>query len=281
MNELASPRREAIVELEKELEQHKMAISQAFLVEVRSGIADVQDDLNTVKEGVSTVRVEVASVQKEVRTLRHNDDEDKNKQLLDKLLPPADSRFYGKVTCLEGTRKSVLDAIDNWVRDRSVPAEAASPGTPRVLSRLFWLHGVAGCGKSTIAASICQRLSSRLTGSFFCKRDQDERRNGVRLLWAIAFYLAQANVAYKEQLLIHLREADILLDLDLDTQVNRLIIQPLKAASNNGTLTSALVVIDALDECDDHDKVAQILAKIILLAPWVKFIVTSRDIPGN
>lgn len=271
VNELASPRREAIVELEEELEQHKMAIAQAFLVEVRSGIADVQYGVDEVKEGVSTARIEVAAVQKDVQTLRSNVDEEKNKKLLDKLLPPADSRFYGKVACLEGTRTNILDAIERWVHADNSDAQAVPP-------RLFWLHGVAGCGKSTVAVSVCQRLASQLAGSFFCKRDQDERRSGVRLFWAIAFYLAQVNATYREKLLVPLREADTLLDLDLDTQVNRILIQPLTGARDNPT-TSAFIVIDALDECNDSERVTQNLTRVLEIAPWVRFIMTSRDLP--
>ena len=278
MNEMASPRREAIIELEEELERHKIAISQAFLVEVRSSIADVQDDVNNMKEGVSTIQVDVSAIQRDVLTSRRNDEEERNKQLLDKLLPPADSRFYGKPACLEGTRRSILDPIDVWVRDTSTPNNDDNSGARTVPSRLFWLHGVAGCGKSTIAASVCQKLGSRLTGSFFCKRDQDERRDGVRLFWAIAFYLAQVNAPYRDQLLIPLGEADALLDLDLDTQVSRILIQPLTDAGNNIS-SSALIVIDALDECSDSERVTQNLTRVLENAPWARFIMTSRDLP--
>ncbi|EPT00546.1 hypothetical protein FOMPIDRAFT_80560, partial [Fomitopsis schrenkii] len=176
---------------------------------------------------------------------------------------------------------SVLDAIGSWVRGTSVPEATGSLDTRSTSSRLFWLHGVAGCGKSTVAASVCRRLAGerQLAGSFFCKRDQDSRRNGVRLFWALAFYLAQVNTAFREQLLKPLREVDTLLDLDLDTQVNRILIQPLMGMVHNETAASALVVIDALDECNDSEKVARNLARIVESAPWVRFVLTSRDLP--
>ncbi|EPT00541.1 hypothetical protein FOMPIDRAFT_1016395 [Fomitopsis schrenkii] len=279
VKELASPRRESVIELETELEQHKGAISQAFLVEVRGGITEVQNGVDDVKEGVSTVRLEVAAIHQDVQVLGHNDDEEKNERLLAKLLPPDDSRFYGKVACIEGTRMSVLDSIRSWFCGAPPPQDTESLATRSMSSRLFWLHGVAGCGKSTIAASVCHMLAGQLAGSFFCKRDQDSRRNGVRLFWAIAFYLARVNVTFREQLLKQLREVDTLIDVDLDTQVNRLLIQPLKGVVHNETSDSALVVIDALDECSNSENVARTLARIVESTPWVRFVVTSRDLP--
>ncbi|EPT00540.1 hypothetical protein FOMPIDRAFT_1085291, partial [Fomitopsis schrenkii] len=152
---------------------------------------------------------------------------------------PEDSRCYGKVSCLEGTRVSILEAIGSWFCGTSIPQDTESLDTHSMPSRLFWLHGVAGCGKSTIAASVCRRLEGQLAGSFFCKRDQDSRRNGVRLFWAIAFYLAKVNTAFREQLLERLRDSETLLDLTLEMQVDRILIQPLKAVAHP---TTALVV---------------------------------------
>lgn len=259
--------------LEDDLEKHKAAISQAFLIEVREGIADVQSGVDNVNEGVSAVGKELVDVHEEVHNIRQNED----KKLLDKLLPPDDSRFYGKVSCLEGTRMSILEAISSWFCGTSLPQDTESLDTRSMPSRLFWLHGVAGCGKSTIAASVCNMHAGSLAGSFFCKRDQDSRRNGVRLFWAIAFYLAKANDDFKEQLLERLRDSETLLDLTLETQVDRILIQPLEAVTHP---TTALVVIDALDECNDSDKVARNLAKVVKSAPWVCFVVTSRNLPG-
>ena len=47
--------------------------------------------------------------------------------------------------CLKGTRRAVLDTIEFWTRDPSK-------------SPVYWLNGLAGTGKSTIAKTIAERL---------------------------------------------------------------------------------------------------------------------------
>ena len=51
-------------------------------------------------------------------------------------------------------------------------------------SPVYWLKGVAGCGKSTIAQTFAERSAARkqLVASFFCSRDFPDRRN-LRLIF--------------------------------------------------------------------------------------------------
>jgi adenylylsulfate kinase-like enzyme len=49
--------------------------------------------------------------------------------------------------CMEGTRRQLLDDIVSW---------AEAPTAPVV----FWLNGMAGTGKSTIARSICEYIAT-------------------------------------------------------------------------------------------------------------------------
>ena len=72
-----------------------------------------------------------------------------------------DSRLQGRRRkCIEGTRKELLDRIMEWSR---------SAGGKHI----FWLHGMAGTGKSTISLTIAHQLSEarRLGASFFFSRD--------------------------------------------------------------------------------------------------------------
>ena len=85
---------------------------------------------------------------------------------------PGRSSSYGKSGCLPGTRMTVLTDLITW-------AKGSSEGG----KRLFWLHGVAGCGKSAVAASIFSLLMGEVrAGAFFCSRDEAEGRNPTRLL---------------------------------------------------------------------------------------------------
>ena len=59
-----------------------------------------------------------------------------------------------------------MDEIELWTRDFDKPP-------------VYWLNGLAGTGKTTIAKTIAERTfaDGRLGASFFCSRDFDDRRN--------------------------------------------------------------------------------------------------------
>lgn len=240
--------------LRRQLDHYKATISQSFLVEIKS-------DINVIKAGVGAMNAAVDS-------MRGHGVAKEERELLTKLVPPDASLFTGKPTCLPGTRLSVLKGIHAWVHDVSKP------------SRLFWLYGVAGCGKSTVAASICSRLGVNLLGSFFCKRDQDERRNPVRLIWSVAFFLAEANDIFRDAVLDALRDPKAFVNMDLTSQFELVIAKPLKATANVQVSKPSVIVIDALDECDSHDNVARLLAETVQLCSWLLVVVTSRNLPG-
>ncbi|KAI0057578.1 hypothetical protein BV25DRAFT_1812228, partial [Artomyces pyxidatus] len=50
--------------------------------------------------------------------------------------------------CLPGTRARYLARIDDWICDLNQPS-------------VFWLNGVAGVGKSTIATEVAARLHAQ------------------------------------------------------------------------------------------------------------------------
>src|SRR5262245_1192451 len=68
--------------------------------------------------------------------------------------------------CLPNTRTELLHHIQQWAQDRN--------GKP-----IFWLSGMAGTGKSTIARTIAQLFTDQhqLGASFFFKRGEGERGN--------------------------------------------------------------------------------------------------------
>jgi len=82
--------------------------------------------------------------------------------------------------CLKGTREAVLDEIECWTRDFS-------------RQPIYWLNGLAGTGKSTIAQTIAERMfaDGQLGGSFFCSRDFEGRRNLQLIFPTLAVQLAR------------------------------------------------------------------------------------------
>ena len=61
--------------------------------------------------------------------------------------------------CLPGTREVLLDRIYEW-------------GDSRDDRAVFWLHGPAGSGKTSIAMTVAEKYAkkNRLVGSFFFSR---------------------------------------------------------------------------------------------------------------
>ena len=242
-----SSRKERVDALQKKLNECRRTMTHAFLI-------DVKEDTVTLLKAVDAIWTQELTKEERER--------------LEKLVGPEGSQFKGKTRCLPDTRTKVLEGIDSWIHDNGK------------CSRLFWLHGVAGCGKSAVAASACHMLGSKLSGSFFCKRDQDARRNPVRLVWSIAFALSKLNPSFRNALLSELRDPEVFVSMDLASQFERVLAIPLKSTEPTGASAPMVVVIDALDECEDNDDVAHRLSEITRLAPWLLLLVTSRSMPG-
>jgi hypothetical protein len=172
--------------------------------------------------------------------------------------------------CLPNTRTKLLDEITTWANDK----EGKS---------IFWLSGMAGTGKSTIARTIAQLFASRgqLGASFFFKKGEGERGNASRFFTTIATDL----VVYEPGMLAGIRKA---LDEDsavsqraLKDQFQKLILQPLLGMQQTRLqATARIVVIDALDECEqeqDIRAILQLLAQMKDIQPLpLRIVVTSR-----
>jgi len=168
--------------------------------------------------------------------------------------------------CLKGTRRIVLDAIECWTRD---------PGK----SPIYWLNGLAGTGKSTIAKTIAERLftDDRLGASFFCSRDFEDRRNLHFIFPTLATQLARKYPEFRKILVPLIQSDPGIADASLRDQMNRLITQPLKKSN-----ISTVIVIDALDECEDEGSASAILSvlgRLVSEIPKVKFFLTGRPEP--
>lgn len=196
---------------------------------------------------------------------------EKEEEKLRELLRPNDSLHHGKAFCFRNTRISVLTRLLSWAQGDSFPE----------LACLFWLFGVAGCGKSAVAASISQALkeAGRLAGSFFCKRDEEDRRNPVRLFGHIAYYLARIHPPFRQALLQSIEDPDLFVTKDLGTYFDYVLKSPLLKSKDETVAQPYTFVIDALDECDDSAAVARYLAQAFADVSWVKLIVTSRAQP--
>ncbi|KAG9107310.1 hypothetical protein FRC07_008648, partial [Ceratobasidium sp. 392] len=172
--------------------------------------------------------------------------------------------------CISGTRTGVIDQLAHW-------AHSTDAG-----SRLAWVHGPAGFGKSSIATSVCLRLDAQraLASGFFCKRDSPELRDPLQVLATIAYGLALRCEPYKDAVISAIRGDPELHSRHLQPLYDALLGKPLQTLAG-GTQPGGrlVVVVDALDECGDASTRRQLLAclrSMSQIGPWLRLIVTSR-----
>jgi len=141
------------------------------------------------------------------------------------------------------------------------------------------LNGLAGTGKSTIARTIAERLfaNDQLGASFFCSRDFEDRRNLHFIFPTLATQLARKYAEFRS-ILVPLIQSDPNVAYEsLYNQMKKLIVQPLNESS-----VSTVIVIDALDECEDEESASAILSvlgRLVPDIPKVKFFLTGRPEP--
>lgn len=170
--------------------------------------------------------------------------------------------------CLKNTRITVLGDIKSWIRDER-------------LRQVYWLNGLAGTGKSTLAKSVAHYAADKghLGASFFCSRDEKDRSDVKYIFPTLAFQLSKLFPKFRTELIKVVKDrGDYVLPA---VQLQKLIIDPLR---NTGLLTQPiLIVIDALDECKDKSTSSTILmalSKYIDEVPFLKVFVTSRPEPA-
>ncbi|KAF5007509.1 hypothetical protein FDECE_6156 [Fusarium decemcellulare] len=154
--------------------------------------------------------------------------------------------------CHEGTRVSILEQIESWVSNT------------KASETMFWLFAPAGTGKSTIARTLAIRCESRdmlAAGYFFRRGGEGSDRNGTaRLFPTVANQLAKHVPRFQ----IFLRDSlkpyapEDIHTKNLVEQFKVLIQNPLSRLNNQETKPK-LIILDALDECEDTSKLGQVI----------------------
>ncbi|KIJ97679.1 hypothetical protein K443DRAFT_681319 [Laccaria amethystina LaAM-08-1] len=180
--------------------------------------------------------------------------------------------------CLPGTRQVLLDRIYEW-------------GDSRDDRAVFWLHGPAGSGKTSIAMTVAEKYAkeNRLVGNFFFSRDHPDCRSVDGVIATIAYQHATSHHVIKKRVKKVLRDPSIIEKLP-KIQFEKLIIDPIRPRrlniilANLGTFLFSpgppmIVVIDALDECiiNSVDNLIEIITHEYQDSPPpIRFLLTSR-----
>jgi uridine kinase len=126
------------------------------------------------------------------------------------------------------------------------------------------LYGPAGAGKSAILQSLaeqCYSLEGHFGGSFFFSRGKPGRNQGHFLFSTIAYQLA-TNLPYLQAHINSAMQANpALYTKSMVVQMHSLIIDSFQKLSESIEHTP-IVIVDGLDECDDHET-QQLILEII------------------
>ena len=121
-------------------------------------------------------------------------------------------------------------------------------------SKILHLFGSEGRGKSAIAQTIAEscKTNGTLGACFFFSRESSERNTDKNLIATLAYQLC-VTVPELKLFIAKAVEDDLsTFQKDMDTQMERLIINPFIQATNEGNPLRypILIVIDGLDECE-------------------------------
>ncbi|QRW18431.1 Vegetative incompatibility protein HET-E-1 [Rhizoctonia solani] len=172
--------------------------------------------------------------------------------------------------CTPNTRVKILEDAMKWTKGPDA-------------KKIYWMNGMAGTGKTTIAYTLCEQLekSGQLGASFFCSRASPNCRNVVRIVPTIAYQLARFSNPYQNELCKVLSNNPDVARREISVQFEKLIVGPLLKVKH-AIPTDVIVVTDALDECSNVQGTQLVLELLFRHAASipVKFFVTSRPEPG-
>jgi len=189
-------------------------------------------------------------------------------------LPIAEGAFYdsymdqNEAVCLDGTRTELRNEIFEWAKAFDSKC-------------IFWLNGMAGTGKSTIARTVAQSFKEdgQLGASFFFKKGEADRGNARRFISTITKQLMARDQQLASGVLRVIRMDPDISAKSLREQFAKLILHPLQDLEWNQT-ASMVIVIDAFDECEHGNEIRMILELLPQVqkstAIRLKVFITSR-----
>ncbi|KAJ7186041.1 hypothetical protein C8R46DRAFT_389338, partial [Mycena filopes] len=166
-------------------------------------------------------------------------------------------------SCHPGTRDAVLENLHAWSQDHgSIPP-------------MIWLHGSAGAGKSAIAQDFASRCKDEdiLGASFFFKRGSPDRGTWKGMFPTFAYQLAASFGELQGPIQRAVEKDKLVVGQAMHHQMQNLLVAPFREASPS--TTRPIIVIDGLDECEDHN------TQVAILKLFLDALQTSGSCPAR
>ncbi|OJI79582.1 hypothetical protein ASPTUDRAFT_48250 [Aspergillus tubingensis CBS 134.48] len=234
-------------------------------------ITSIDDQMSSLRQTVKLILDESIMANEEIKLLAQD--------ALIRGLPEAEYAAFDTYRkdmppppyCHEDTRKQILRQIQRW-------------GNGGDNNCIFWLRGMAGTGKSTIARTVAKMFNDKLLlgASFFFSRSNADRADPDRLFPTLARQLADVLPGFAAHLKDSIQHKHDVAQQSLAQQWRGLLLEPLSALSDKFSQSMVLVlVIDALDECQNGRIYAQSIVKLLATARTLekvqlRIFVTSR-----
>ena len=191
-----------------------------------------------------------------------------DQELLLRRLKHVETGYDRGLRCMDGTREVLLNKIIAWVADQSAPTNG---------SNIYWIYGLPGIGKTSLAHSICGRLHDRkqLAGAFFCQRDDPNLNEPRNILPTLIHKLAIVFPPFRSIVAKHLRNDP---DLTPKSMKETFLLDLIRALPRHPR-DSLVFVIDALDETGGtltRPGILRALTDAAAHTPWLRVIITSR-----
>ena len=164
---------------------------------------------------------------------------------------------------MEGTRESLLKQVMAWATNKSEQTDGRNT---------YWIYGLPGIGKTSLAHSICASLhdQKQLAGAFFCRRGDSELNDPNNILSTLIHKLAIIFPTFRSIVAERLHK---------DPNVTPKSFLDFILALPRHPSRPLVFVIDGFDECGNalsRPDILETLTGAAAHAPWLRVIVTSR-----
>lgn len=171
--------------------------------------------------------------------------------------------------CLTHTRVNLLKEIYSW-----------ADGKDERL--IFWLNGLAGTGKSTIARTVARSYfdKKRLGASFFFSRGGGDVSHADKFVRSIAVQLARNIPDLHQHVCDAIKERSDIGSRTLHEQWHELVLRPLSKLNRKAGSSSYILIVDALDECAKESNIRVLIHLLsearLLFNVRLRIFLTSR-----